>query len=79
MDCPLIWSIVVAAAHRGSGIGSKLMSSAEEFYKGKKIYLHVEPRNRAVQFYAKRGYIAERLIEDFYGPSFGAIEMSKTL
>lgn len=79
LNCPLIWSIVVAKPFRGQGIGSKLMDAAENYYKGRAIYLHVEPRNSARKFYEDRGYQVAREIQDFFGPSYPAVEMLKTL
>jgi len=74
-ECVLIWSIVVAAALRGQGIGGKLMDAAESFHRGTKLVLHVEPTNRAAQFYRRRGYQDVHFWPNFYGTGEAAIEM----
>jgi ribosomal protein S18 acetylase RimI-like enzyme len=76
-DKTLIWSIIVAPSYRRMGIGWKLMDAAESFYRRTKLTLHVEPANPARRLYFKRGYRASRIIKDYFGQGYDAIEMYK--
>mgnify|MGYP000628036418 CR=1 FL=1 len=47
--------IATHGAHRGEGLGKKLMKKAIEYSKGD-IALHVEPNNPAIKLYEKFGF-----------------------
>lgn len=74
---PMIWSLVTAPPLRKQGIASRLLDEAEQFYRGKELWLYAHTANPVVGLYIKRGYQIAETIKDFYGPSVDALKMKK--
>jgi RimJ/RimL family protein N-acetyltransferase len=78
---------MVAASHRGQGIGTALLAAAENWARGAgvtKLELHVFPHNEvAIALYEKVGYEREGYRRDHYrrpgGRFLDAILMAKRL
>ncbi len=79
-DHLMIWSVSVAPAHQGTGLGNALLAAAEarardldlselRLYTGDKLV-------RNIDWYARRGYATER-VEDL--PDRRLVHMTKTL
>ena len=75
-----IYSLSVLPAYQNKGIGRKLLSTFDEFFKGYgMVYLHVDKTNPAQQLYLKFGYKVVDEVLDYYGPGKDAWHMVKNL
>lgn len=64
----IIGRLAVLAEHRGRGIGSGILSAAEEYAKSEGFsYVKLHSQYRASGFYAKNGYFEDGGIEDEQG------------
>lgn len=74
-----IYSIAVGAAHRGKGIGLKLLEHAQteaQRHGDSGIRLEVDEANQvAVAFYTRFGFQIKGLKPDYYGPGQHALVM----
>ncbi len=78
-----LYSIAVAAAARGQGIGEKLLADAER-RAGRSgaavLRLEVRPGNTgAIRLYERRGYARIGTYRDFYADGADALRYQKTL
>ncbi len=78
--------IVVAASHRGRGVGTALVHALERDAQGARaVYLEARMSNRrAIRFYERLGFVRVGLRPRYYAPAGGlpaedAVIMRKTL
>jgi GNAT superfamily N-acetyltransferase len=80
----LYW-IAVHDAHRGSGIGRRLMMEVERLIGaagGKRIYVETSSRDQykpTRTFYERGGYTIDAVQNDFYAPGDGKVTFVKVL
>lgn len=80
-----VWWIGVCPTHEGQGIGSKLLSFAEQHAKstGARIMLietsSKPPYAKARRFYTARAYDKCGHVSNFYGPAEDKIVLAKQL
>lgn len=78
-----LYSLVTHPAHRGQGIGQRLLTGAERSARKRgceRIHLEVRSTNRtAILLYQKRGYEIKRRITQFYEDGADALRLSKAL
>lgn len=78
-----LYSLDVAEAARGKGIGKLLLDALEARFKSlgiSRIYLEVTPKNeRAVGLYLRRGYEKKEVIKNYYKDGSDAIRMMKEI
>jgi ribosomal protein S18 acetylase RimI-like enzyme len=78
-----LYSLVTHPAHRGRGIGQRLLAAAEHAARRRRcseMRLEVRPANRAaIRIYGKRGYEVTQRIERFYGDGADALRLVKAL
>ena len=78
----LVYSIAVDEAHRGLGIGKKLIETVERCaldFGAEKVSLDVRCDNNAVKLYDRSGYIVKEIKRKYYGDGGDAFHMEKIL
>ena len=78
----LVYSIAVDEAHRGLGIGKKLLETVEIHaldFGAEKVSLEVRCDNNAVKLYQRSGYIVKDIKRKYYGDGGDAFHMEKIL
>jgi len=78
-----IYSVVVAPAARGQGLGERLVESAEREARSKgctAVSLEVRADNMAARaLYAKRAYVEQRQLPRYYDDGADGLRLLKTL
>ena len=78
-----LYSIAVAAAARGQGIGERLLADAERQARragAAVLRLEVRPDNAgAIRLYVRRGYARIGTYRDYYADGADALRFEKTL
>lgn len=78
-----IYSVVVAPAARGQGLGERLVAAAERSARQlgcEAVSLEVRADNAAARaLYAKRGYLEQRILPRYYGDGADGLRLLKVL
>lgn len=75
IDGATIHTVAVLEEFRGNGIGAKLLTTFENFYKGCEHWLYVNENNPAQKLYFDFGYRVRDVLKDYYYPDQHALLM----